>query len=257
MSHRARADLDVGQATDIGLQRALNEDSIYCSSKLGLFIVADGMGGHDCGEVASGIAVSAIGAAINEGATVVESVVAADRAIVSAIQAGQGSANMGTTTVVLLIEQDSFHIAWVGDSRAYCIRHGIKQLSCDHSLVQEMVSQSLISEDQARTHPRRNVITRSLGQLDGDNALVDRVSGEIRQDDVFVLCSDGLSGPIADDDIERIVREASNAKTAADSLVKAALDSGGADNISVIVVRVRESARKLTIGERLRRLFSV
>jgi serine/threonine protein phosphatase PrpC len=142
---------------------------------------------------------------------------------------------MGTTIVALQIVGDMYRIAWVGDSRAYQINNGIERLSHDHSVVQELIDRGSIDEHEARHHPRRNVITRALGSIKGDADKVDEVTtGTIRNNDIFLLCTDGLYGLVPDSVIEKVVSSHADPQVAAD-----VLDAGGWDNISVLVVGMR------------------
>lgn len=226
-----------GVASHLGLVRKQNEDSISASPALELYLVADGMGGQAGGDVASRIAVETIERCVSNGDPLSEAIVQADNAIVTAAATGKGRPNMGTTIVALQIEGDLYRIAWVGDSRAYLINRGIQRLSRDHSLVQELLDRGTINENEARRHPRRNVITRALGSIHGDRDRVDEGMGNIQVGDIFLLCTDGLYGLVSDTDIEQAVRGHEESQVAADMLIQLALDAGGTDNISVIVVR--------------------
>ena len=166
-----------------------------------------------------------------------DAIVEADRAIAAAALSGEGRSKMGTTVVVLQVTGSAFRIAWVGDSRAYRVNNGIERLSHDHSVVQELLDRGSIDEHEARHHPRRNVITRALGSIQGDPDKVDEVTGTIRKDDIFVLCTDGLYGLVPDSVIEKVVSSHADPQMATDILVQAALDAGGSDNISILVVQ--------------------
>ena len=225
-----------GSATHIGRVRKHNEDCIGLFPEQGLYVVADGMGGRDGGEVASRIAVETIDHVMAAGEPLRAAIVQADRAIAQATKSDEGRSGMGTTVVALLVTDDKFRIAWVGDSRAYRINKGIQRLSSDHSVVQELIDRGTIDENEARSHPRRNVITRALGNIQGDPAKIDEVTGTVRNHDIFILCTDGLHGLVPDALIEKIVNSHADPQIAADVLVQAALDAGGRDNISVLVV---------------------
>jgi serine/threonine protein phosphatase PrpC len=225
-----------GSSTHTGRVRTHNEDCIGAFPEHGLYVVADGMGGRAGGDVASRIAVDTVSHAMNKGKSLSDAIMQADRAITEAASAGEGHTGMGTTIVALQIKGNTFHIAWVGDSRVYHINNGIEQLTRDHSVVQELVDRGSIDEHEARHHPRRNVITRALGSIKGDADKIDEVTGTIRKDDIFLLCTDGLHGLVPDSVIEKVVSSHADPQVAADVLVQAALDAGGWDNISVLVV---------------------
>ncbi|MCP4048385.1 MAG: serine/threonine-protein phosphatase, partial [Gammaproteobacteria bacterium] len=156
----------------------------------------------------------------------------------AAVSTGEGHAGMGTTVVALQLTDSTFRIAWVGDSRAYRVNSGIQRLSNDHSVVQELLDRGTIDENEARKHPRRNVITRALGNIKGDPDKIDEVTGTLHEEDTFVLCTDGLYGLVPDVVIEKIVSSHADPQAAADVLLQVALDAGGTDNISVIVVKI-------------------
>lgn len=229
--------LRAGTATHVGLVRSHNEDAIGVVPGQGLYIVADGIGGEACGELASAIAVETVERMVAQGAPLQKAIIAAEQAIAGAVSSGQGRAGMGTTIVVLQIKGNNFRLAWMGDSRAYRINDGIERLSRDHSLVQELLDRGVIDENEARKHPRRNVITRALGSISGVENAVAELSGTLSAGDIFLLCSDGLHGLLSDGDINKTVVSAQTPQAAADALVQRALDAGGNDNVSVIVVR--------------------
>lgn len=211
------------------------------------FVVADGMGGHAGGETASRLAVETIVAGEGGGPEVQERLhqafVAANAKIHQSAQDDARLAGMGTTAVALAFEGGRGWIANVGDSRAYRLRAGtLEPVSEDHSVVAEFVRRGYITAEQARTHPRRNELLRSLGtsaEVEVDVDPVDAAAG-----DIFLLCSDGLYGVVEDDQIAEILR-AENAAEAAEALIEAANRAGGPDNITVQVIRIPEAAMKL------------
>ncbi len=226
-----------GSSTHTGKVRKHNEDSLGVFPEQGLYVVADGMGGRAGGDVASQIAVDTVGRVMDSSISLCDAIVEADRTISRAPLSGEGRSGMGTTVVALQLTADQFNIAWVGDSRVYRINQGIHQLSHDHSVVQELIDRGAIDKSESRTHPRRNVITRALGNIQGDPDKVDEVTGSLSEKEVFVLCTDGLHGLVPDAVIEKIVSSHTDPQQAADVLMQAALDAGGRDNISVIVVK--------------------
>jgi PPM family protein phosphatase len=234
-----------GAATDVGLVRAGNEDSFVAEPMV--FGVADGMGGHQAGEVASDIAARIIRDRLATGASnvgvVVASVVEANASIFQAAHASADHQGMGTTlTALVVLRADESNVARfalinVGDSRTYLLRNGeLHRATLDHSYVQELVNTGHISEDEARTHPRRNIVTRALGiepTVRVDTWLVPMVHG-----DRFILCSDGLVDEVHDDEIAAIAIAAADPQIAAEQLVAKANANGGRDNITVVVVDV-------------------
>lgn len=234
-----------GAATDVGLVRAGNEDAFVAEPMV--FGVADGMGGHQAGEVASDIAARIIRDRLGTGASnvgvVVASVVEANASIFQAAHASADHQGMGTTLtalVVLRADESSvarFALINVGDSRTYLLRNGeLHRATLDHSYVQELVNTGHISEDEARTHPRRNIVTRALGiepTVRVDTWLVPMVHG-----DRFILCSDGLVDEVHDDEIATIALAATDPQIAAEQLVAKANANGGRDNVTVVVVDV-------------------
>lgn len=238
-----------GAATDVGRVRQQNEDSFIADPRL--FVVADGMGGHNAGEVASAIAVrtmlDAAGTGFTDHDTFVAAVRAANRAIHDAAGGLSEQRGMGTTlTAVAPVrladgEPPALSVTNVGDSRTYVFRDGqLRQLSVDHSYVQELLSEGLVTAEEARVHPRRNIVTRALG-IDGsvnpDAWIVPMIAG-----DRFMLCSDGLVDEVSDADIAAIIGSTTNPEDAARALVDAANRNGGRDNVTVIVIDVRDAA---------------
>ena len=224
--------------TDIGRLRRQNEDAAWFDESRAVFAVADGMGGHLAGEVASRMAIEAVQRMAQENAcpgiaALREAVASAHETILAHAQDHIECAGMGTTLSVLWLGVNYAYIAHVGDSRIYRLREGsLTQITQDHSLVEELVRAGLITREQARTHPRRNIITRALG-THGENE-PDLLVTDVRDGDLFLLCTDGLTGMVTDGDIERVLRE-NDMETAADRLLALALDAGGRDNVTLIL----------------------
>lgn len=218
-----------------GRVREHNEDAVLCQPRLGLWAVADGMGGHQCGEVASGLAVEHLAQAVAAGSALDDAIHAANRAILAEVQEQSGR-RMGSTLVAVRFRDADFELAWVGDSRAYRISlEGIERLSHDHSWVQAMVDAGQLSADEARHHPRRNLVTQCLGQE--DQALeVGRVQGSLAPGELLLLCSDGLSGELEDEQIHQLCASATTLDALVEQLVGLANQQGGRDNISCIVL---------------------
>jgi len=249
--------LDVAQLTDVGRKREHNEDNMayvipkdpqVMTNKGALFIVADGMGGHAAGEVASEIAVDTVSNVFYQDDSedvAVSLLLAIKRANVAIHQRAaenMSRSGMGTTCVTAVLRGDMAYIANVGDSRAYMIRGGqVKQVSQDHSWVAEQVRAGILTEDQARTHAQRNVITRCLGtQADVE---VDVFTEPLQEGDSLILCTDGLSGLVSENDLQSIVNQFVPQESVY-HLVERANENGGPDNITAIVVRVQEVGRE-------------
>ncbi|HEX5936438.1 MAG TPA: Stp1/IreP family PP2C-type Ser/Thr phosphatase [Actinomycetota bacterium] len=226
--------VDVGSATDIGRVREKNEDSLLVHPPL--YVVADGMGGHRGGDVASRIAVETMERLADEGSDpLAEHVRRANRAVWDRSIEDQRLSGMGTTLTAARIDGTSADLAHVGDSRAYLMRDGaLRQLTDDHSLVARMVKAGEITEAEAEVHPHRNVMTRALGTE--EDVEVDVETLALEHGDRLLLCSDGLTGMVTEDQIQAILEHSDGAQQAADRLVKAANRAGGVDNISVVVL---------------------
>ncbi len=234
--------------TDVGLIRTGNEDNYTMVPDRGVFVVADGMGGHAAGEVASEMAVAGIardlgsfrGATIDEAVgRVTTAIRAANAAIFERTLVEHDKRGMGTTATVLILHANRYLIGHVGDSRAYLLREGVlHQLTKDHSYVQEQVDAGYLTPEQARTHPYSNVITRCVG-ASGD-VVPDIFSGTCRVGDLFLLASDGLTGMVDDDALAAILRGPGSPEKWVDRMVSEANRRGGLDNITAVVVRIDE-----------------
>jgi protein phosphatase len=230
--------IEFGHLSHVGLRREHNEDTYYADAELGLWLVADGMGGHEFGEVASALARDAVVREVREGKPLGEAIRAADEEIIRQSRRRAESLPMGTTMVALRINQNRFELAWVGDSRAYLWNGQLRQLSSDHSYVQELIDQGAITAEQARTHPHRNVVTQALGVTDPENLKVETIAGELRPGFQILLCSDGLTEEVDDTTIGSLLAHAElSAQECVDHLVSAALDGGGSDNVTVVLLR--------------------
>ncbi|AER57044.1 PP2C family protein-serine/threonine phosphatase [Pseudoxanthomonas spadix] len=231
--------IEFGHLSHVGLRRALNEDTYYGDSELGLWLVADGMGGHACGEVASALARETIVREILAGTSLGQAIRLADEEIIRSSRRRNDSLPMGTTVVAARVQGNRFEVAWVGDSRAYLWRDGqLAQLSQDHSYVQELIAQGALTSEQARSHPHRNVVTQALGVTDPNQLNVETLTGELRPGMQLLLCSDGLTEEVDDRDIAAALRqEDCSAQETVDTLIAAALDGGGSDNVTAILVR--------------------
>lgn len=225
-------------ASDVGLVRPGNEDAFLMEPPL--FAVADGLGGHRAGEVASTVAVETLFAHAPKHADakgLARAVRAANAAVIEAAEQGRGREGMGTTLTAAMVEGTRIALAHVGDSRAYLLARGeLVQLTEDHSLVADMVRSGTLSTEAARVHPNRSVITRALGS--DPNMVADALEVDASPGDRLLLCTDGLTGMVEDAAIAEVLRTAPSPKAAVARLVAAANDAGGHDNITVVVVDV-------------------
>jgi len=235
----------VSAVTHPGFARDHNEDAYVSRPELGLWAVADGAGGHQSGEAASGLIIDALDAippelALEELLGQVRFHMAAAHAVLREQAARRGDGALVASTVVLLIIRDGyFACLWAGDSRAYLLRDGaLSQITRDHSLVQELVDTGHITESEAEGHPRANIITRAVG-AEPDILELEKVTGRLASGDRFMLCSDGLSKELADLEIADILR-AEGATLAAHTLLEAALARQAGDNVTVVVVEALE-----------------
>src|SRR4051812_4151417 len=233
-----------GFKTDVGRQRNANEDSYFARSPV--FVVADGMGGAQAGEVASQAATEAFEPGLGEGAAeaALERIVQdANSRIHGLAQSDSSRAGMGTTltAAVLKPDEEEIAIAHVGDSRAYRLRAGkLEQLTTDHSLVEELRRKGQLTDEQASEHPQRSIITRAFGPE--EQVEVDKRTVPARPGDVFLLCSDGLTTMVAEERIARILAGATSLDAGVRALVDEANRAGGRDNITAIAFRVDDAA---------------
>ncbi|MFO7151652.1 MAG: Stp1/IreP family PP2C-type Ser/Thr phosphatase [Bacillota bacterium] len=237
--------------SDRGKLRSNNEDTFYAPESKEeplFFMVADGMGGHKAGEVASRLAVEEISSYIKAKfdapsfrddmtALIREAFLVANEKIYKNSLESDKLAGMGTTATLALFKDGMLYIGHVGDSRAYLLREGsLKQLTKDHSLVWQLMEEGRLTAEEMRYHPMRNVITRALGAY--ENVIVDVSTHEYMKGDIFLLCSDGLTNMLEDEKIKEIILKSGSIETAADGLVQAANDRGGYDNITVVLILV-------------------
>jgi protein phosphatase len=222
--------------THLGFKRKRNEDSYICSPEQGLWLIADGMGGHAAGDVASAIVANQVTEAHAKGISIVEALSIACQSLADAVKGGQGAAGMGSTVIVLVLIDDNYEITWVGDSRAYIwTEKSLVQISRDHSLVQRLVDEGAITEEAAFFHPQANVLERAIGP-NVKEAIADRVSNSLSPGDRLLLCSDGLSSQVPHNDIEKVFLECLDDRNTIQKLINLALVYGGRDNVTAIVV---------------------
>lgn len=231
--------------THVGCVRELNEDAYVDRPLIGLWAVADGMGGHHAGEVASGLIAESLNEVhlISSGYGFLDDVRSSLERVNNTLVARAGSlepkAVIGSTVVAILAYGGHFACLWAGDSRAYLMRRGeLRRVSRDHSMVQELIDAGNLSQEDARTYKRSNVITRAVGVY--ENFQTEMVQGVIEAGDVFLLCSDGLTGMVEDEEIARLLAEA-DLDLAADRMIQMCLDRGAKDNVTVVLIRASES----------------
>lgn len=244
--------VEIGFLTNVGLRREHNEDNFYvfdpercdCATRGMLLAVADGMGGHAAGETASRIAVETLGTFYTEGRPgnvregLEQCIEEANSRIFSQAQTSPTLKGMGTTLTVAVVDDRTVCLGQIGDSRAYLIRSKtITQLTDDHSLVAEQIRQGILTEEEAASHPARNIITRALGTKEKVEA--DFNTWALEADDRLVVCSDGLHGVLSNEEILQTALSASDAPTACERLIALANEGGGPDNITVIVAHLR------------------
>ncbi len=236
--------MEIVKTTHLGNIRKNNEDAMLVKEKDGmaLLVIADGMGGHNAGEVASGMAVMCICEYVfdhpeDEPGNVLRAAVRyANNAIYERAKNNAAHRGMGTTITAALIKSGRVTIANVGDSRVYRMSQGsLEQITVDHSYVQQLVQRGVITPEEAKTHPRRNLITRSVGIT--ARVKTDVFHGGLRSGDVMLLCSDGLTSHVNDKDIEKILNEDCMLTDKIENLKTQALNAGGSDNITIILAK--------------------
>jgi len=232
----------VGAATDIGQVREGNEDSYLVVAPL--YAVADGMGGHRGGEVASSLALETVQQLFErQEGSLADQVSRANRAVYDRSQSDRSVSGMGTTLTAALIDENKVHLVHVGDSRAYLVRDGaLTQLTEDHTLVHRMVLEGEITPEEAETHPHRSILTRALGV--DESVQVDEGDVQVESGDRLLLCTDGLTGMVPEGQIQEILRDAADPQEAVDRLVKVANRAGGIDNITAVVLDFGEAGDK-------------
>ena len=228
--------------TNVGLKRKINEDSLFAAPERGLWAVADGMGGHEAGEVASAMVVDAL-RALPDGRDLdglageaVEAVRQVNGRLIELARTNGGGKTIGTTVVGLAIADGSYRCFWMGDSRAYLLRDGeISRISHDHSLVQNLIDAGMLKPEEAESHENANLITRAVGVA--ENCEVDVVNGDVKPGDQFILATDGLTRLVPDEEIAAELGRGSPAD-AADKLIDTVLARGAPDNVTLIIATV-------------------
>ncbi len=233
--------------TDIGSVRKVNQDYVFCyDNPVGqlsnLFLVADGMGGHQAGDYASRLCVETVANAVKNSRlrspiSILEAAIQeGNMAVFRDAEKEETLYGMGTTMVAATVIGREVYIANIGDSRAYLIRDGIHQITEDHSLVEEMIRSGDLERKDAKSHPNKNVITRAIGT----SAIVqaDFFELEVKEEDVLLLCTDGLTNMLDDEEILSIIKEKTNLEAAGNELVRAANANGGKDNIGIVLIQI-------------------
>ncbi|WP_024598489.1 PP2C family protein-serine/threonine phosphatase [Pseudoalteromonas sp. TAE56] len=232
--------------THRGAVRQLNEDAHVEINSHNLWVVADGMGGHEAGEVASQLVVDVLRAKIEElplekleVSYIVEAIEDANRQLNEYSAQYLGSKTAGSTVTALFLKNNKYYVLWVGDSRAYMLRDGqLRQISRDHSQVNDLIDEGIISVEEAKTHPLSNVITRAVGVT--EEVKVDVIQNEVKTGDIFLLCSDGLTGELSDEDI-CLSLEPSSIIDSGMALMHSSLVRGARDNVTCILIKYDES----------------
>ena len=231
--------------TDVGQARLMNQDFVYCSQKPvgnlpNVFIVADGMGGHKAGDMASSFTVKTFIEMVeasdekNQITLIDETIKSVNEKLIQKAKESEDYEGMGTTLVVATIIGNVLHVANVGDSRLYVMSEELQQITRDHSLVEEMIALGELERKHARTHEQKNIITRAIGG--SGVVMADFFTIDIKPGDRIIMCSDGLTNMIEDDEIAQIVKSNISVEDAAVELLKTANSNGGKDNISIIII---------------------
>ena len=229
--------------THEGRVRDHNEDALFASDRLGVWAVADGMGGHERGEWASAAIVEALRAVpdLDDFDDQVSHAAGAIHQANSVIfeEARAKSISMGSTVVAVVLKDKRFAVVWAGDSRAYILREGVlHQLSRDHTRVQELIDRGLLTQEQSIGHPMGHVLSRAVGV--GGELELDAIADDMHPGDIFLLCSDGLYGVVGDDEIASVLSDMS-LEQAARALVAKCLDNGAPDNVTVVLIKASEA----------------
>ena len=234
--------IEIVSRTHVGLRRKVNEDSVLVRNDCGLWVVADGMGGHEAGDVASSRVTEALGRIpasdgidrlVNDAILTLKQV---NHELIELAGSADGQRSIGTTVVGLAIDQGEFRCFWAGDSRAYRIREDhIVQLTRDHSMVQDLVDAGMLRPEEAADHPNSNIITRAVGV--SPDLRIDTVAGDAKPGDQFLLASDGLTRMVEDHELVTQLTSASPA-AAAEILIETVLSRGAPDNVSLIIARL-------------------
>lgn len=245
--------------THSGRVRDHNEDCYHASDD-GLFLVADGMGGMEAGEVASAIARDETVKAVAAGHSLPKAIQMSHDAIRKAVEDGIGAPGMGTTIVALKFKGDECNVAWVGDSRAYlwdADRGSLRRLSRDHSHVEMLLSSGVITPDQAHKHPQKNLITQCLGQNNLDELHVGEVSESLAPGQCVLLCSDGLNDELTDMEIAQCLVNEASLSGKADALLEKTLEKGARDNVTIVLVQLQRNGLLPTLRAKKSLIYAI
>ncbi|ATX79709.1 protein phosphatase [Mariprofundus aestuarium] len=231
-------DINYGHATHVGHVSKQNDDSYLVDTSTGLWIVSDGLGGHESGDVASAIVVESIAKSVQKGLGLVDALAVAHKAILKARSKGKGSTGMAATAVALKLNGNQYEVGWIGDSRAYLWDQKLHQLTSDHTYVQRLVDDGELEAEEAQRHPERSFLTQALGTLRTQDVSPETISGHLSHENQVMLCSDGLTDELSDVQIASILGQEMSEQKKVDSLIQSALDNGGSDNITVLLISV-------------------
>ena len=232
--------------TDKG-NRKHNEDCDAANNELGIGLVADGMGGYACGEVASVLVKETLIDALIQRQGLSEAIVRAHYLIKAESERDESKSGMGSTVVAVKVQDNDYEIAWVGDSRAYIWDGELKQITRDHSYVENLLNTGAITFDEARVHPNRNLITQAVGVAGEEGLEVSVVRGRLAGGQYLLLCSDGLVDEVADVDVAKFLENANSSQEMVDTLIAEAIQAGGRDNISVVIAESDAESSGLAI----------
>ena len=245
-------------ATHPGRIRDRNEDRHLALPAQGLWLIADGMGGNQGGEIASTLVVQEVGNLMDQGLPLRQAIAMTHQTIRTVARQSEAARGMGSTVVALTLDRFRYEVCWVGDSRAYLWDNvSLAPLTRDHSFVRELVDSGIITEGEARQHPQRNVITRALGLESIEHVIVDCTAGELFRDERILLCSDGLTSELDDSEIAEILALRKSSQVTVDLLVQNANAKGGRDNITAILVEAPADAPARKVRNSLENLDNV
>lgn len=227
--------LEIGGHSDVG-RRERNEDIYLIDRELGLIVVADGLGGHQCGDIASRLTCEVLQREIGAGSDLRTAIHRANADVLEAVDAGRGKAGMGSTVVAVLLTEQGYELAWVGDSRIYLWNGKLHLLTRDHSLVEAQLASGQISLEEARTHPRRHVILQAVGLQVTGKLDIGINSGKLDPNSCLLLCSDGITDPLDSEQLCQLLSHRTSADETCQRIVTMALQCGGSDNATAVLI---------------------
>jgi protein phosphatase len=230
--------IEFAATSDIGKVRKKNEDSFFVDPEHEIWIVADGVGGNRNGEIASQLTAQTIDRRVRQGASIQEAIMDAHKTILKAGEDNPDFQGMATTVVVCKIHQNAWEVSWVGDSRAYQWNgEYLQRLTRDHNYAQQLLDEDAISPEDANNHPMRHVLMHALGSGEIELLRIETVSGSLNDGDQLLLCTDGLCGLVPDSTLEDVLAQKLSLEKSLDDMIQLALDAGGTDNITAILMR--------------------